>query len=65
MNYHHGDRVIMPCGNLGTVSRAGRRCIYIDADEGGQDWSGPAKELRPAVPAEVGLPQCKQLSLLL
>jgi hypothetical protein len=64
MTYHHGDRVITPDGTQGTVSRAGRRCIYVDADDGGQDWSGPASQLRPAVPAEIGQPRYQQLSLL-
>lgn len=65
MSYHHGDRVVLPDGRLGTVSRAGRRTVYVDADDDGADWSGPARELRPDTPSEVGQPRCQQLSLLL
>jgi hypothetical protein len=62
MTYHHGDRVILPCGRTGTVSRAGRRSVYVDADTGA-DWSGPPRELRPAIPSEVGQPRVEQLRL--
>jgi hypothetical protein len=64
MTYPYGDRVTLPDGTQGTVSRAGRRTVYVDADDGGQDWSGPYRELRPATPDEVGQPRVIQLSLL-
>ena len=62
MTYHHGDRVTLPDGTQGTVSHAGRRSVYVDADTGA-DWSGPARELRPAVPSEFGQPRVQQLRL--
>ena len=62
MTYQYGDRVVLPDGTQGTVSRAGRKAVYVDADSGA-DWSGPARELRPAVPSELGQPRVEQLSL--
>jgi hypothetical protein len=58
----YGDRVTLPDGRLGTVSRAGRRTAYIDADQG-EDWSGPYSDLRPAIPQEIGQPRLQQLAL--
>ena len=62
MTYQYGDRVTLPDGTQGTVSRAGRRVVYVDADTGA-DWSGPARELRPAVPDEIGQSRVQQLRL--
>jgi hypothetical protein len=59
----YGDRVVLPDGRLGTVSRAGRRTVYVDADSG-DDWSGKLADLRPANDAEIGQPRIIQLSLL-
>jgi hypothetical protein len=60
--FDYGDRVVLPNGSLGTVSRAGRRTAYVDADSG-EDWRGPSGELRPATPSEIGQPRVMQLSL--
>lgn len=59
----YGDRVVLPDGRLGMVSKVGYKYGYVDADDG-PDWRGAFTELRPAVEAEIGQPRIVQLSLL-
>lgn len=66
MNPHgldYGDRVILPDGRLGTVSKAGFKYTYVDVDPDGE-WKGPFTDLRPWSPDEQGKPRIQQLSLL-
>ena len=59
-DYNH--RVTLPDGRTGTISKMGRRSVYVDVDTGA-DWSGPARELRPAIPSEFGQPRVQKLRL--
>ncbi|MBD2114946.1 MULTISPECIES: hypothetical protein [Cyanophyceae] len=61
--FAYGDRVVLPDGRLGTVSKVGYKYGHVDADTGA-DWKGYLTELRPAIPDEVGQPRMQQLSLL-
>lgn len=58
-----GDRVVLPDGRTGMVSKVGYKYGWVDAYTGA-DWRGLLAELRPAVEAEVGQPRVQQLSLL-
>jgi hypothetical protein len=59
----YGDRIVLPDGRTGMVSKPGYKYAYVDADTGA-DWRGPFTDLRPAAPAEIGQPRVIQLSLL-
>jgi hypothetical protein len=62
-NFDYRDRVVLPDGRLGTISKIGYSYTGADADTGA-DWQGRLLELRPAIPAEIGQPRVQQLSLL-
>lgn len=61
--FDYGDRVVLPDGRTGTVSKAGYKYAHVNADTGA-DWKGKLAELRPYSPKEAGLPRVQQLSLL-
>lgn len=62
-NFAYRDRVVLPDGRTGTISKIGYSYTWADADTGA-DWCGKLIELRPATPDEVGQPRVIQLSLL-
>ncbi|MBD1914319.1 MULTISPECIES: hypothetical protein [Cyanophyceae] len=62
-NFAYGDRVVLPDGRTGTVSKVGYKYGHVDANTGA-DWKGYLTELRPLIPDEVGQPRMQQLSLL-
>jgi hypothetical protein len=62
-NFDYGDRVVLPDGRPGMVSKVGYKYGHVDADTGA-DWKGLLSELRPEQPAEVRQPRVQQLSLL-
>jgi hypothetical protein len=61
--FEYADRVTLPDGRVGTVSKTGYKYGFVDADTG-PDWKGPLSDLRPATAAEIGRPRIIQLSLL-
>lgn len=61
--FDYGDRVVLPDGRTGTISKMGYSFTSVDADTGA-DWQGRLIELRPATPDEIGQPRVVQLSLL-
>ena len=61
--FDYGDRVVLPDGRTGMVSKVGFKYAWVDAAHG-PDWRGLLAELRPAVEEEIGLPRIVQLSLL-
>ncbi|MBW4486009.1 MAG: hypothetical protein KME14_26090 [Tildeniella torsiva UHER 1998/13D] len=61
--FDYGDRVVLPDGRTGMVSKVGYKYGHVDADTGA-DWKGLLAELRPATPVEVGQPRYQQLSLI-
>jgi hypothetical protein len=62
-NFTYADRVVLPDGRTGMVSKVGYKYGYVDADTGAE-WRGCLKDLRPAVEAEIGRPNTQQLTLL-
>ncbi|MGB3310277.1 MAG: hypothetical protein WBG32_16725 [Nodosilinea sp.] len=61
--FDYGDRVVLPDGRPGMVSKVGYKYGFVDADAGA-DWRGLLTELRPDTPTEAGQPRVQQLSLL-
>ena len=61
-NFACRDRVVLPDGRTGTISKIGYSYTWADADDGA-DWCGKLAELRPATPDEVGQPRLIQLRL--
>lgn len=60
--FDYGDRVVLPDGRLGTVSRAGFQYCHVEVDDE-TNWKGSLLELRPYSPGEEGRPRLEQLSL--
>jgi hypothetical protein len=58
-----GDRVVLPDGRLGKISKTGFRYTYVDVEPDGE-WKGAFLDLRPYSPSEAGIPRTQQLSLL-
>lgn len=61
-NFAYGDRVVLPDGRTGTVSKTGYKYGFVDADTGA-DWKGHLAELRPEQLTEIGQPRVQQLAL--
>lgn len=61
-NFAYGDRIVLPDGRPGMVSKVGYKYGHVDADTGA-DWKGYLVDLRPATSTEVGLPRMQQLAL--
>ncbi|MBD1914646.1 MULTISPECIES: hypothetical protein [Cyanophyceae] len=62
-DFAYGDRVVLPDGRTGMVSKVGYKYGHVDADSGA-DWKGYLTELRSAIPDKMGQPRVQQLSLL-
>ncbi|MBD2110221.1 MULTISPECIES: hypothetical protein [Cyanophyceae] len=62
-DFAYGDRIVLPDGRTGMVSKVGYKYGHVDADSGA-DWKGYLSDLRPAVLDGVGQPRVQQLSLL-
>ncbi|MBD1877067.1 hypothetical protein H6F75_26635 [Nodosilinea sp. FACHB-131] len=62
-NFDYGDRVVLPDGRTGMVSKVGYKYGHVDADTEA-DWKGYLAELRPLVTEEIGQTRVQQLSLL-
>jgi len=61
-NFDYGDRVILPDGRAGTISKPGYQHVWVDADTGA-DWHGTFVELRPYATSEAGVAMVQQMSL--
>jgi hypothetical protein len=61
-SFDYGDRVILPDGRAGTISKPGYKYAHVDADAGA-DWHGTFVELRPYATSEAGSARVQQMSL--